>query len=205
MVEAEKELLQGPVRTWAERIIKRETKQAVKHRNASLKHAAANENLPAAANDNADMPIAATFEQLFTEIWQNADKPVAPELAQYYQMAELEALHELRRTLDSNAMLKLAPDDYMRLYTDMQKLAYEMVRETRDLAAGAGKTQFGTNVMREKVKHTVQKFIGSKHGTTHANCVHGDTASQKQPAAVPTLSHICGIELRIPGLSHTHS
>lgn len=201
MLEAEKALMEGPGRNWVDRILKREIKKVARGQNAH----AANENLPAAANDHHDVPVAATFEQLFTEIWQNADRPIAPELAEFYQMAEVEARRELQRTLDANATLTLAPDDFMRLYSEMQKVAHEMVRETRDLAAGAGKTQIGSNVLREKVKQTVHKFVGSKNGPAHVNCTHGDTPSPKQPATAPTLSHVCGIELRLPSLFHQHS
>ena len=191
---------------WVRRILKRTTKSAEKKwaEEHQSKHAPANDDA-IVASDNHDIPIQATFEQLFTEIWHKADQPVAPEHAAFYQLAENEARHELQRTLDANAMLTLPPDDFMRLYSEMQKVAHEMVRETRDLAAGAGKTQFGTNVLREKVRNTVQKFIGGKHSPTHVNCVHAEGSASKHQATAPTLSHVCGIELRAPTLFHPHS
>lgn len=164
-----------------------------------------------AANDDHhsdSLPVLATFEQLFTEAWQNADKPISGDHADIYHMAEIEVQRELRNSIDANAMLKFSPDDYMRLHQQMQELAHAMVRETRDLAANAGKTQIGANVFREKVKQSVKKFIGNKHNTTHEHCSHVQATQQqaKQGSLLPTLSHICGFDLSPAILpTHTHS
>lgn len=194
--------LDREVQRWARRVGKR----AEKNWANDLKSAHANENDSTAANDDHGMPVMATFEQLFTEAWQNADKPISAEHADFYHLAEIEARRELHRTLDANATVTLAPDDYMRLYTEMQNVAHAMVRETRDLTAGACKTQLGSNVLREKVKKTVQKFIGEKHGVSHAHCDHTSDGQQKTTTSVPTLTHLCGIELRAPTLfQHQHT
>lgn len=150
-----------------------------------------------ATNDNeTSYGVATTFTKLFTDAWDNTKPPSASEDEQnLYKIAETEALNELRRTLDSNAALKLAPEDFMRLYTDMQKIAQETVRETRDQVAKATETKTGSHALRENVKRTVQKFIGSKHGTTHVNCVHGDNTSPKPGTAPTTLSQLCGIDI----------
>lgn len=193
-------MTEGPVRSWVERLTKRKAKQFA--RTHPLTPHADNENTPAAANDTHDVNIAVAFDHLFAESWQNADRPVAPEHAELYKLAEQEARRELQRTLNGSAMLTLPPEAYMQLTTQMQQLAHEMVRETRDLTAGAAKTHLGSNVLRQKVKQSVQKFIGDTHGPSHAHCAH---TTDGQPKQVPTLSHICGIELRLPSLFHQHS
>lgn len=205
VIEAEKVMLghglDPEVSRWTRRIAKKAEKKwadEVKHGHANDDHASANDN-------EHQVPVLATFEQLFTEAWQNADKPIAPEHAELYHLAEIEARRELHRSLDTNATLTLAPDDYMRLYSAMQDVAHAMVRETQGLAAGSAKTQIGSNVFRHKVKQSVQKFIGDKHGVSHAQCSHDAGGQQKPASTVPTLTHVCGIELRPPTLFHSHN
>ncbi len=188
-----------PAKRWAEQVTPREEGGWVA-------------KLGAASNDDEhhqdSMKVLATFEQLFTEAWQNADKPISGEHAEIYHMAEIEVQRELRNSIDANALLKFSPDDYMRLHQQMQELAHAMVRETRDLAANAGKTQIGANVFRERVKQSVKKFIGNKHNTTHETCSHTANTAQpaKQGTALPSLSHICGFDLSPSVLpSHDHA
>lgn len=200
ITEAEKLIGHGldpEINPWVKRVMKRAQKKWTEE--IKRKHPVTNDN-EAANNDNQptpqDVKVSALFEHIFGEMWQNAERLAGTENAEIYQFAEREAMKELNSTLDSNAMLKLAPDDFMKLRTQMEEIAQAAVKETRDLAA-IEKMPLAANTFREKVKNSVKKYVGGK---TSPNQVPIPATEQKPAASVPTLSHICGIELRLPTL-----
>lgn len=191
---------------WASRIIRKVTKRAEKSWVAEhvTKHPPVNDDT-IIRNDNdahptQDLAVSQLFEQLFGEIWQKADQLAGTGHSEIYQLAEREALRELNRVLDTNAILKLPPDEFMRVRSDMEAIAQAAVRETRNLAA-AEKTPVALHSFREKIKNSVHKYIG--HARNHG---HVQVSTHEARAATPssTLSQLCShfhLDIRLPTLS----